>query len=210
MPGAWVSLDEGDNDPVRFGTYVCAALDQLQAGVGQRTLTLLRSPQPPSMETIMTTLINEVAAIPRHFVFVLDDYHVITAPSIHQALTFLLDHLPEQMHVILATRIDPPLPLSRLRVRRQKLAIRAADLRFTPKEAAAFLQEVMGLELSAEDVATLETRTEGCIAGLQLAALSLTKMWRVSGNSLKRRCTACHQVISCEGQCYSAWEARTG
>src|SRR5438067_5483117 len=173
MPVAWVSLDEGDNDPVRLGTYLCAALAQVQASVGQRTLPLLHSPQPPSMETIMTTLINEIIAIPRHFVLVLDDYHVITAPSIHQALTFLLDHLPEQMHVILATRIDPPLPLARLRVRGQKLALRAADLRFTPEEAAAFLREVMGLDLSAEDIAILEARTEGWIAGLQLAALSL-------------------------------------
>ena len=173
LPVAWISLDEGDNDPVRFGTYVCAALAQMQAGVGERALSLLHSPQPPSMETIMTTLINEITAISRPFVLVLDDYHVITAPSIHQALAFLLDHLPEQMHVILATRIDPPLPLSRLRVRGQKLALRAADLRFTPEEAAAFLREVMGLELSAEDIATLEARTEGWIAGLQLAALSL-------------------------------------
>jgi LuxR family transcriptional regulator, maltose regulon positive regulatory protein len=173
IPVAWISLDEGDNDPVRFGSYLSAALAQVQAGVGQRTLPLLHSPQPRSIETIMTTLINEITAIPRHFVLVLDDYHVITAPSIHQALTFLLDHQPEQMHLILASRIDPPLPLSRLRVRRQMSEIRAADLRFTPEEAAAFLQEVMGLELSAEDIAILEARTEGWIAGLQLAALSL-------------------------------------
>src|SRR5215469_1118279 len=100
LPVTWISLDEGDNDPVRFGTYLCAALQQMQASVGHRTLPLLHSPQPPSMETIMTTLINEITAIPRHFVLVLDDYHVITAPSIHQTLTFLLDHLPEQMHLI--------------------------------------------------------------------------------------------------------------
>src|SRR5438034_6636244 len=117
MPVAWVSLDEGDNDPVRFATYLCAALAQVQVGVSQFTLPLLQSPQPPSMETIMTTLINEIIAIPRHFVLVLDDYHVITAPSIHQALTFLLDHLPEQMHLLLATRIDTTLALSRLPLR---------------------------------------------------------------------------------------------
>jgi LuxR family maltose regulon positive regulatory protein len=173
VPAAWISLDEGDNDPVRFGTYLCAALEQVQAGIGQRTLPLLNSPQPPSTEVIMTTLINEITAIADHFALVLDDYHVITAPSIHKALTFLLDHLPEQMHLILASRIDPPLPLSRLRVRRQMLDIRIVDLRFTPEEAADFLKEVMGLELSAEDIATLEARTEGWIAGLQLAALSL-------------------------------------
>src|SRR5437764_4109239 len=116
----------------------------------------------------MTTLIIEITAIADHFVLVLDDYHVITAPSIERAVTFLLDHLPEQMHLILASRIDPPLPLSRLRVRQQKLALRAADLRFTPEEAAAFLREGMGLDLSAQDIATLEARTEGWIAGLQL------------------------------------------
>jgi LuxR family maltose regulon positive regulatory protein len=161
IPVAWISLDEGDNDPVRLGTYLCAALAQVQVGVGQRTLPLLHSPQPPSMETIMTTLINEITAIAGHFVLVLDDYHGISAPAIHQALTFLLDSLPEQMHLILATRIDPPLPLSRLRVRRQMIDIRATDLRFTPEEAAAFLREVMGLELSTEDVAIPEARTEG-------------------------------------------------
>jgi LuxR family transcriptional regulator, maltose regulon positive regulatory protein len=173
IPVAWVSLDEGDNDPVRFGTYVCAALERLQAGVGERTLALLQFPQTPSTETTMTTLINEVTAIPKHFVLVLEDYHVITSPSIQQALTFLIDHLPAQMHLILASRIDPPIPLSRLRARQQMVEIRAADLRFTPQEASDFLREVMELELSAEEIATLEARTEGWIAGLQLAALSL-------------------------------------
>lgn len=173
MPVAWISLDEGDNDPVRFGTYLCAALEQVQVDVGQHILPLLRSPQPPSLETIMTALINAIIPIARHFVLVLDDYHVITAPSIQRALAFLLDRLPEQMHVLLASRIDPPLPLSRLRVRQQMIEIRAADLRFTPEEAAAFLREAMELELSAKDIATLEARTEGWIAGLQLAALSL-------------------------------------
>src|SRR5438270_11290851 len=96
LPVSWISLDEGDNDPVRFGTYLCAALQQVQAGMGERTLPLLHSPQPPSLAAIMTPLINEIIAIPRHFVLVLDDYHVLTAPSIHQAVTFLLDHLPEQ------------------------------------------------------------------------------------------------------------------
>jgi ATP/maltotriose-dependent transcriptional regulator MalT len=122
---------------------------------------------------VLDQLINEIIAIPSHFVLVLDDYHMITTPSVHQALTFLLDRLPEQMHLILASRIDPPLPLSRLRVRQQMMEIRVADLCYTPKEAAAFLQEVMGLGLSAQDTATLEARTEGWIAGLQLAALSL-------------------------------------
>jgi LuxR family transcriptional regulator, maltose regulon positive regulatory protein len=173
MPVAWLSLDESDNDPIRFGIYLCAALEQLQSGICQHTLGLLRSPQPPVLETIMTTLINEITAFPQHFLLVLDDYHVITSPSIQRALTFLLDHLPAQMHIVLASRIDPLLPLPRLRARQQMIELHAADLRFTPQEAAAFLQEVMGLELSAQDIATLEARTEGWIAGLQLAALSL-------------------------------------
>ncbi len=173
IPVAWISLDEGDNDPIRFGTYMCTALEQIQVGVCERTLAFLQLPQPPSMETIVTTLINEVTTIPRHFVLVLDDYHVITAPSIQQALTFLLDSLPEQMHLVLASRIDPPLPLPRLRARWQMIEVRATDLRFTAQEAATFLREIMQLELSAEDIAVLEARTEGWIAGLQLAALSL-------------------------------------
>jgi LuxR family transcriptional regulator, maltose regulon positive regulatory protein len=173
LPVAWISLDEGDNDPVRLATYLCAALVQVQAGFGERTLPLIHAPQPPSMETIVASLINEITAIAHDVVLVLDDYHVITAPSVQRAIAFLLDRLPEPMHLVLASRIDPPLPLSRLRVRQQMMEIRAADLRFTAEEAAAFLQEVMGLPLSAQDIATLEARTEGWIAGLQLAALSL-------------------------------------
>ena len=136
-------------------------------------LAALQSPQPPPTESILTTLLNEITAIPDHFILVLDDYHVIDSEPIDQALTFLLDHLPPQMHLVITTREDPSLPLPRYRARGQLTELRAADLRFTPAEAAEFLNQVMNLNLSAEDIAALETRTEGWIAGLQLAALSM-------------------------------------
>ena len=134
---------------------------------------MLQSPQPPSTESILTTLLNEITTIPDNFILVLDDYHVIDAKPVDDALTFLLEHLPPQMHLVIATREDPHLPLARLRARGQLTELRAADLRFTPAEAAEFLNQVMGLNLSAEDIAALETRTEGWIAGLQLAAISM-------------------------------------
>ena len=136
-------------------------------------LGVLQSPQPPPIESILTTLLNEITTIPDNFILVLDDYHVIDSKPVDDALTFLLEHLPPQMHLVIATREDPHLPLARLRARGQLTELRAADLRFTPAEAAEFLNQVMGLNLSAEDIAALETRTEGWIAGLQLAALSM-------------------------------------
>ena len=136
-------------------------------------LAALQSPQPPSIELILTTLLNEITTIPDNFVLVLDDYHVIDSKPVDDALTFLLDHLPPQMHLVITTREDPPLPLARLRARGQLTELRAADLRFTPAEAAEFLNQMMGLNLSDADIAALETRTEGWIAGLQLAALSM-------------------------------------
>ena len=136
-------------------------------------LGALQSPQPPPTESILTALLNDIATVPDNFVLVLDDYHVIDARAVDDALTFLLEHLPPQMHLVIATREDPHLPLARLRARGQLTELRAADLRFTPSEAAEFLNQVMGLNLSAEDIAALETRTEGWIAGLQLAALSM-------------------------------------
>ncbi len=134
---------------------------------------MLQSPQPPPTESILTALLNEITTIPDNFVLVLDDYHVIDAKPVDNALTFLLEHLPPQMHLVIATREDPHLPLARLRARGQLTELRVADLRFTPAEAAEFLNQVMGLNLSAEDIAALETRTEGWIAGLQLAAISM-------------------------------------
>ncbi len=172
-PVAWLSLDEGDNDPARFLIYVIATLQTIVADLGKGLLAALQSPQPPPSETILTTLLNEISTIPNNFVLVLDDYHVIDSQPVDQALTFLVEHLPPRMHLVIATREDPPLPLSRLRARGQLTELRAADLQFTPAEAAEFLNQVMGLGLTDGDVAALETRTEGWIAGLQLAALSM-------------------------------------
>jgi len=170
---AWLSLDEGDNDPAIFLAYVVAALQTIEADVGKGALGALQSPQPPPTEAILTGLINEIAAVPDRIVLVLDDYHLIEAQPIHDALTFLLRHLPPQMHLVISTREDPPLPLARLRARGQLTEVRVTDLRFTPSEAAEFLNTRVGLDLSAEDIAALETRTEGWIAGLQLAAISM-------------------------------------
>ena len=172
-PVAWLSLDEGDNDPTRFLTYLIAALQTIAANIGKGVLGMLQSPQPPPTELILTTLLNEITTIPDSFILVLDDYHVIDSKPVDQALTFLLEHLPPQMHLVIATREDPHLPLARLRARGQLTELRAADLRFTPAEAAEFLNRMMGLNLSVEDIAALETRTEGWIAGLQLAAISM-------------------------------------
>jgi LuxR family maltose regulon positive regulatory protein len=172
-PIAWLSLDEGDSDPIRFLTYLVAALQTIAANIGAGVLSVLQTPQPPSTESILTTLLNEITTIPDNFIFVLDDYHVIDAKAVDNALTFLIEHLPPQMHLVIATREDPHLPLARLRARDQLTELRAADLRFTPAEAAEFLNQMMGLNLSAKDIAALEARTEGWITGLQLAALAL-------------------------------------
>jgi LuxR family transcriptional regulator, maltose regulon positive regulatory protein len=173
MPVAWLSLDKGDNDPARFISYLVKALQMIQAGIGEGLLVALQSPQPLQIENILTTLLNEITTIPDNFILLLDDYHLIDAKPVDNALTFLIEHLPPHMHLVIATREDPQLPLARLRARSQLTELRAADLRFTPVEAAEFLNQVMGLDLSAEDIAALETRTEGWIAGLQLAAISM-------------------------------------
>jgi LuxR family transcriptional regulator, maltose regulon positive regulatory protein len=172
---AWLSLDEGDNDLTRFLAYLVAALQTVAPNIGAEVLRVLHALQPPPLpiESILTALLNEITALPDHFVLVLDDYHVIESQAIDQALTFLLEHLPPQMHLVIATREDPNLPLARYRARGQLTELRAADLRFTPAEAAEFINQGMGLNLSAEDIAALETRTEGWIAGLQLAALAM-------------------------------------
>jgi LuxR family transcriptional regulator, maltose regulon positive regulatory protein len=171
-PVAWLSLDERDNDPERFLTYLVAALQTLAPNMGAGVLGVLQAPQLPPIESILTGLLNEIAAFPNHFTLVLDDYHVIDSKPVDNVLTFLLEHLPSQMHLVITTREDPNLPLARLRAQGQLVELRAANLRFTPTEAAEFLNRVMSLNLSAEDIALLETRTEGWIAGLQLAALS--------------------------------------
>ncbi len=172
-PIAWLSLDEGDNDPTRFLTYLVAALQTIGPKIGAGVLAALQSPQPPPSEAILTTLLNEITTLPDHFILVLDDYHVIDSKPVDEDLTFLLEHLPPQMHLAIATREEPPMPLARLRARGQLTELRAADLRFTPAEAAEFLNRMMGLNLSPEDIAALDKRTEGWIAGLQLAAISM-------------------------------------
>ena len=187
---AWLSLDESDNDSTRFLTYLIAALQAalqaafqtstqtVKANIGAGALSALQSPQPPPAEVILTSLINDIAAhsASANIVLVLDDYHLIETQSIHDALTFLLQHLPPPpggLHLVIATREDPHLPLARLRAQGQLTELRATDLRFTPAQAAEFLNRVMGLDLSADDIAALETRTEGWVAGLQLAAISM-------------------------------------
>jgi LuxR family transcriptional regulator, maltose regulon positive regulatory protein len=179
---AWLSLESEDNDPTRFLTYLIAALQTLDPHLGARALARLELPQPAEPETVLALLTNDLMHWQGGaFALVLDDYHVVEAPPIHRALTFLLEHLPPHMHLIIATRADPPLPLARLRARGQLTELRAAELRFRAGEAGAFLEEVMGLHLTPQDVTTLQTRTEGWIAGLQLAALSLQGRATVSG-----------------------------
>jgi LuxR family maltose regulon positive regulatory protein len=172
-PIAWLSLDEGDSDPARFLTYIVAALQTIEPAIGEGVLRALQSSQPSPPEATLTALLNDLTTIRDPFALVLDDYHVIDAKPVDQALTFLLDHLPPQMHMVIATREDPHLPLARLRARGHLTELRAVDLRFTASEAAEFLNKVMGLSLSEEDITQLSVRTEGWIAGLQLAALSM-------------------------------------
>jgi LuxR family transcriptional regulator, maltose regulon positive regulatory protein len=170
---AWLSLDASDNDPTLFWSYVIAALQKVRPAVGETALVMLRAPQPPPIESVLTSLLNDVAALDADLTLILDDYHVIDAQPIHDGLAFVLDRLPPRMRLVIASRADPPLALARLRVRGELTELRAAHLRFTPAEAAAFLRAATGLDLAADDVAALEARTEGWIAGLQLAALSM-------------------------------------
>ena len=172
-PLAWVSLDQEDNDLSRFLLYLVSALCTLKPGVGESARTALQSQQSPAVKAILTSLVNDLNAFPTPFVLVLDDYHLITARPVHAALQFLLEAMPSQMHLVLLTRADPSLPLARLRARDQLTEIRLPGLRFQPEEAAEFLNGIMGLDLSTPDIAALESRTEGWIAGLQLAAVSL-------------------------------------
>jgi LuxR family maltose regulon positive regulatory protein len=178
---AWLSLDPGDTGPVSFWTYVIAALQTVAPEVGAAALSLLQAPQPPPIETVLAMLLNELSAVSNDIVLVLDDYHVVAAPDTQAGMAFLLEHIPPQLHVVIASRADPALPLARLRARGELAEIRAVDLRFTPDEAAAYLNEAMGLDLGASEVAALEARTEGWIAALQLAALSIEGRDDVAG-----------------------------
>ncbi len=190
---AWLSLDESDNDPVRFLTYFIAALQTIEANIGKGALDMLQSPQPPPTETVLTSLLNEIAALPDRLVLVLDDYHLIEPQPTHDGLTFLLEHLPPQMNLVIASRDDPPLPLARLRTRGQLTELRATDLHFTSAEAAEFLNQMMNLNLSAEEITTLETRAEGWIAGLQLAAISM--QGRKDATNLIKSFTGSHHFV---------------
>lgn len=173
-PVGWLSLDEGDNDPTRFLTYLVAALQTVVPQIADAIMPLLQAARSPSPEVVLTALLNQLATRPEKIVLVLDDYHVIESMPVDQALAFLLEYLPPRMHLVIISREDPQLPLARLRVRDQLTELRAADLRFTATEAVEFLNQVMGLNLSPADALALEGRTEGWIAGLQLAALSMT------------------------------------
>ncbi len=172
-PATWLSMDESDNDPARFLTYLVAALQKVNPAIGTATQAMLQAPQPPAPEVLLTALINDIAATPMPFVLVIDDYHAIQTLAIHQHLIFLLDHLPAQMHIVLISREDPPFPLSRLRARGQMTDIRQADLRFTEEETRDFAQCVMQVALSTADITTLHACTEGWVTGLQFAALSM-------------------------------------
>jgi LuxR family transcriptional regulator, maltose regulon positive regulatory protein len=172
-PVAWLSLDDADTDLARFLTHLVAALQTIAPTLGTDLVALLQSSQPPAADALMPLLLNQIATLPRPALLVLDDVHVLDAGIIHQLLAMLTEQLPPQLHLVIITREDPPLPLARLRARGQLAELRAADLRFTRAEAAAFLTEVMGLDLSPDDIRALEERTEGWVAGLQLAALSL-------------------------------------
>ncbi|HEY95741.1 MAG TPA: tetratricopeptide repeat protein [Dehalococcoidia bacterium] len=174
----WISLDEGDNDPVRFWDYFIAALKTIQPTIGDEPLALLHSPQSPTsqslpIETVLTSLINELSNISFNLVLVLDDYHVITKQSIHDGMVFILDHIPPQMHLVIASRADPPLPLTRYRGKGIMLELRTDDLRFSLDEAATLLEELQDLILSPDIISTLNDRTGGWVTGLKMAVLSI-------------------------------------
>ena len=170
---AWLSLDEGDNDLPRFVAYIVASLRQVHAKVGEATLSMLAAPQRPSAETLLVALLNDLASRSHRLLLVLDDYHAVEDIEIHDAVDFFLEHQPPSVHLVLISREDPPLPLARRRARGEMTEIRQADLRFTEAETAAFLNDVMGLKLTPDQVAALDARAEGWIAGLHLAALAM-------------------------------------
>ncbi len=180
-PVAWVSLDEGDNDPALFWAYVITALQTIQPGLGDEALALLQVAQSPPLSAILTGLLNELAELETSAILVLDDFQSVEVRPIHESLAFLLDNLPFNVHLVITSRADPPLPLARLRAGGQLLEVREADLRFTLEEATLFLYQAMDFKIAAEDVALLEERTEGWIAGLQMAALSMQGRVDISG-----------------------------
>ncbi|MCB9078737.1 MAG: helix-turn-helix transcriptional regulator [Anaerolineaceae bacterium] len=191
----WLSLDEADNDLARFLTYFIAALQQFKADLGQSYLEALQSPQPPAVEPLIITLVNELSQTPAELALILDDYHVIQLPAIHSAVAFLLNNLPPNLHLIMTSRADPPLPLARLRARAQLTELRVADLRFTLAEATTFFHQTKELPLPAEQIKELEARTEGWGAGLQLAALSLQGLDAAGVSRFIRDFTGSHHYV---------------
>jgi LuxR family maltose regulon positive regulatory protein len=172
-PAGWLAVDSDDNDVARFISQLIAALRRIDSSIGQAAQNLLEAQHPPSLESLTGLLINDIAATSTAFVLVLDNFQAIRTAAIHSTIAFLLDHQPPQLHLVLLTREDPPLPLPRLRARGQMTEVRTADLRFTTAEIARFLRQTYGLALDAPLVAALDARTEGWIAGVQLAALAL-------------------------------------
>jgi LuxR family maltose regulon positive regulatory protein len=181
MPVAWLSLDPDDNEPGRFLSYVLAALQEADNAIGREATQLMASPMQTPLQVVLTNLINDLDTASRELALVLDDYQFINNQAVHEQVAFLLEHCPKAFHLVIATRSDPPLPLARLRTRGQTVELRTADLSFTGLEAAQFLNEVMGLRLDAESVVVLKNRTEGWIAGLQMAALSMRDREDVTG-----------------------------
>jgi LuxR family maltose regulon positive regulatory protein len=179
---SWLSLEESDNDVIRFLSYFIAALQCVRENIGQDELKRLRSPHPPPIEEILISIINQILTLSEDVVFFLDDYHLISTRSIHEAVTYFLDHMPENLHLVIVSRADPPLPLARLRGMGDVAELRQVDLRFTLDEATDFLQDVMGLGIQAEDVRALNSRTEGWVAGLQMAAVSLQGQENISNS----------------------------
>ncbi len=172
----WLSLEEADSEPIRFLSYLIAALQQVTPEIGINALGLFEMAQSPPINTILNELINDIAGLDNHILLVLDDYHVISHPEIHEALLYLVDHQPHQMHLVITSREDPPLPLSRLRARGEMVEIRMIDLRFSLDEATQFFSHAMKLNLESEVISALEVRTEGWIAGLQLAGFVLKNL----------------------------------
>ncbi len=170
---AWYALDEGDNDPVRFWNYFVAAVQRHIPDYGETALAMLQPAQPAPVQTLVAQLVNELVFHDQPLVIVLDDYHLIQNPAIHEALTYLLDNQPPSLVMVIVSRSDPPMPLARWRSRRQLVELRASDLRFSIEESGELLNGVMGLSVSADDLAVLDGQTEGWAAGLQLAALAL-------------------------------------
>ncbi len=193
QPVSWLSLDEADDELHCFLTYLVAALQKTDDHIGQAMQDLWEAPGRLPIDRLMIVLINSIAAVPKPIVLILDDYQTIGQPDIHRAVTFLLDHCPPQMHLFIVSREDPPLPLSQLRARGQIMEIRERDLRFTTQESLVFLNQVMGLKLTADEVTMLETRTEGWVAGLQLAALSMRD--RADRQGFVRSLTGTHRHI---------------